>query len=103
MTYIANTVCEQITRENAKLPHPFETSKNRLQKEQEEEEKQKALEQQKLQEQIATTSAAVPKTEVEPQSATPLVVAPEPVKQIQPPPPPLVVMLDPVSSKYVFY
>ncbi|KXJ71713.1 hypothetical protein RP20_CCG019902 [Aedes albopictus] len=95
LTYIANTVCEQITRENAKLPHPFETSKNRLQKEQEEEEKQKALEQQKLQEQSATTSAAVPKTEVEPQSATPLVVAPEPVKQIQPPPPPLVVMLDP--------
>lgn len=81
LTYIANTVCEQITRENAKLPHPFETSKNRLEKEQEEE-RQKKLEQQKIQEQNAS-SVAPPshKMEEEPQLDTT-----EPMKQISPPP-----------------
>lgn len=91
LTYIANTVCEQITRENAKLPHPFETSQNRLQKEQEEE-KQKALEQQKVQEQNVPQPTP-PKTEVEPQIGAAAVTAQESVKEI--PPPPLVVMLDP--------
>lgn len=104
LTYIANTVCEQITRENAKLPHPFETSQNRLEKEQQqqEEEKKKALEQQqKTQEQNAASAAAqpappppaAPKMEVEPAVATAAVTPAEPVKSI--PPPPLVVMLDP--------
>ncbi|XP_053695126.1 BRCA2-interacting transcriptional repressor EMSY [Sabethes cyaneus] len=65
LTYIANTVCEQISRQNAKLPHPFETCQNRLEKEQEEEEKRKLLEE-KQQQQLLTQSQPQPvQSEVE--------------------------------------
>ncbi|XP_065091216.1 BRCA2-interacting transcriptional repressor EMSY [Ochlerotatus camptorhynchus] len=88
LTYIANTVCEQISRENAKLPHPFETSQHRLEKEQEEE-KRKVLEQQKQQDQQMAQTPLKP--EAEPTVASPI-PTPEPAKLT---PPPLVVSMDP--------
>lgn len=85
LTYIANTVCEQISRENAKRPHPFETSKNRLEKEQEEAKKMEE-EQKKLPEETSQTL----KSDPEPTSVPPT-VPPEPAKDQ----PPDVVTIDP--------
>ncbi|EDS27609.1 conserved hypothetical protein [Culex quinquefasciatus] len=71
LSYIANTVCEQITRENSKLPHPFETSQNRLQKEQQQEEERK---QKLLLEQAKLAQAAVP-IEIKEEADEPMVAA----------------------------
>uniref|UniRef100_A0A8D8DNX3 BRCA2-interacting transcriptional repressor EMSY n=1 Tax=Culex pipiens TaxID=7175 RepID=A0A8D8DNX3_CULPI len=93
LSYIANTVCEQITRENSKLPHPFETSQNRLQKEQQQEEERK---QKLLLEQAKLAQAAVP-IEIKEEADEPMVAAlpaaaPEPVPNVVHPP---VVTADP--------
>uniref|UniRef100_A0A1Q3EYU8 Putative brca2-interacting transcriptional repressor emsy n=1 Tax=Culex tarsalis TaxID=7177 RepID=A0A1Q3EYU8_CULTA len=76
LSYIANTVCEQITRENSKLPHPFETSQNRLQKEKEQEEERKLLLEQQTKQ--AQTAVAVP-IEIKEEEDEPMVaMAPPP-------------------------
>lgn len=82
LSYIANTVCEQITRENSKLPHPFETSQNRLQKEQQQEEERKQkllqLEQQTKQEAQKAAAAAVVPIEIKEELDEPVVAGPPP-------------------------
>lgn len=77
LSYIANTVCEQITRENSKLPHPFETSQNRLQKEQqqEEERKQKLLLEKETKDQ-ASAPIAIKEEENDLMVTTPLTSVP---------------------------
>ncbi|XP_055638916.1 mucin-2 [Toxorhynchites rutilus septentrionalis] len=88
LTYIANTVCEQICRENSKLPHPFETSQNRLEKEQEENKKtiqDQQKEQQEQQQQPAAQSQPALKLEAESDTA------PDTIKPNHPP----VVTVDP--------
>ncbi|XP_055542364.1 BRCA2-interacting transcriptional repressor EMSY [Wyeomyia smithii] len=66
LTYIANTVCEQISRQNSKLPHPFETSQNRLEKEQEEQEKKRKLLEEKQQPLLIQPQSQLVQPEVEP-------------------------------------
>lgn len=101
LTYIANTVCEQISRQNAKLPHPFETSQNRLEKEQEEE-KREVLEQQKQQDQqLSQTTPRKPEAETKVASQIP------PLESAKLTPPPLIVSVDPfveaASKSYINY
>ncbi|XP_058816371.1 mucin-2-like [Topomyia yanbarensis] len=91
LSYIANTVCEQISRDNARMPHPFETSQNRLQKEQEEE-KNKLLEQQQKQQQLPIIQPTTQTLPVEMDSiAVPLTPPLEPIVHTPPP----VVTMDP--------
>ncbi|XP_055596071.1 mucin-2 [Uranotaenia lowii] len=69
LSYISNAVSEQIARINNKLPHPWETSQNRLAKEEADEEEQKKKQQEeehkKLQEEQEEQQNASKKVEEE--------------------------------------
>lgn len=95
LSYIANTVCEQITRQNCKLPHPFETSQNRLQKEQQQQQQQEEEERKKkklLEQQQKQAPIEIKDEEDEPMEP---VAGPSKVTEPVPRPVPPVVTADP--------